>query len=161
MSTGVSPIGIASQDFDSGTCFLPQAERQMIQNNPTAKVTVGLPEDKATWPVYFMQLEAVGLASVPSVVVRPPRLALSPTHLECKLATIVEVGRNHVTIGEVVQMHIADEFYDPVKGYVATEQLDLIGRMHGRGWYARTTDLFEMPRLSLDEFRQLKAAAED
>jgi hypothetical protein len=26
----------------------------------------------------------------------------------------------------------------------------LIGRMHGRGWYARTTDLFLMSRLSLD-----------
>jgi hypothetical protein len=27
-------------------------------------------------------------------------------------------------------------------------RLRLIGRMHGRGWYARTTDLFDMPRLS-------------
>lgn len=27
----------------------------------------------------------------------------------------------------------------------------LIARMHGGGWYARTTDLFDMPRLTYDQ----------
>ena len=38
---------------------------------------------------------------------------------------------------------------DPVKTYVHTEKMRLVGRMHGRGWYARTTDLFLMDRLDL------------
>ena len=49
------------------------------------------------------------------------------------------------------RIHIADDcVLDPVKCYVDTPKLDLIGRMHGRGWYARTTDRFEMPRIDLD-----------
>ena len=70
------------------------------------------------------------------------------------------VGRNLV-VGEVLTAHIRDELIDADKLRVHTERMRLIGRMHGTGWYARTTDLFEMPRLSLDEFRHLKAAAED
>jgi len=107
----------------------------------------------ADFPPEVSELAAVGLETTPSTVVKPPRLALSPVHLECRLATIVEVGRNRVTIGEIVHAHIADEFYDAEKGYVASERLDLIGRMHGRGWYARTTDLFEMPRVNPDGMR--------
>jgi len=34
--------------------------------------------------------------------------------------------------------------------YVHTEKMRLVGRMHGRGWYARTTDLFLMDRLDLE-----------
>ncbi len=36
--------------------------------------------------------------------------------------------------------------------YVHTEKMRLIGRMHGRGWYARTSDLFLMERLSREEW---------
>ena len=42
---------------------------------------------------------------------------------------------------------------DPVKTYVHTEKMRLIGRMHGRGWYARTSDLFEMPRIPVSEWK--------
>ena len=33
-----------------------------------------------------------------------------------------------------------------------TPDLDLIGHMHGGGGYARTTDLFEIPRISYAEW---------
>jgi hypothetical protein len=45
-------------------------------------------------------------------------------------------------IGRVIHIHIRDDLVDPAKLYVATEKMRLIGRMHGRGWYARTSDLF-------------------
>jgi hypothetical protein len=32
----------------------------------------------------------------------------------------------------------------------------LIGRMHGRGWYARTSDLFLMDRLDLESWEANK-----
>jgi hypothetical protein len=37
--------------------------------------------------------------------------------------------------------------------YVKTDQIGLIGRMHGRGWYTRTNDLFLMDRMSLAEWQ--------
>ena len=42
---------------------------------------------------------------------------------------------------------MADELVlDADRCYIDTPKLDLVGRMHGRGWYARTADRFEMPR---------------
>ena len=35
----------------------------------------------------------------------------------------------------------------------------LVGRMHGRGWYARTSDLFEMPRIPVSEWKIKPSAA--
>ena len=41
-----------------------------------------------------------------------------------------------------------------------TPKLGLVGRMHGRGWYARTTDRFEVKRITADEWADRKRAAE-
>ena len=44
----------------------------------------------------------------------------------------------------------------PKRYYVATDKMRLVGRMHRRGWYARTGDLFLMERLSLAESKDGK-----
>jgi hypothetical protein len=40
--------------------------------------------------------------------------------------------------------------------YVRTEKIRRIGRMHGRGWYARTSDLFLMDRLDPESWEASK-----
>ena len=62
-------------------------------------------------------------------------------------------------LGKVVAMHIKDEcVLDAERCYVDTPKLDLIGRMHGAGWYARTTDRFELPRIPVENWRFRDAA---
>jgi flavin reductase (DIM6/NTAB) family NADH-FMN oxidoreductase RutF len=105
------------------------------------------------FPADIGELEQAGLAPAPSVGVRPPRIAQAPVSFECRRITGLSLGGNAMLeIGRVVHIHIRDEFVDPARYYVHTEKLRLIGRMHGRGWYARTTDLFDMPRLSRAEW---------
>ena len=90
-----------------------------------------------------------GLTPVPSDKVAPPRIGESPVAFECKLMHALETGPRQLTvIGRVVQLHIDGAYLDgdPARPRVRTEDFGLIGRMHGRGWYARTTDLFEMDR---------------
>ncbi|MEZ5735531.1 MAG: hypothetical protein R3E09_06950 [Novosphingobium sp.] len=59
-----------------------------------------------------------------------------------------------VVIGEVVAMHVADEFIaDFEKLYLDTPAMKLIGRTHGAGWYARTTDQFMLERPRYDPER--------
>jgi len=67
---------------------------------------------------------------------------------ECRLHSHLEVSPNHlIIIGEILYAHIADEaMLDPAKLYIDTPKLDLVGRMHGRGWYAGTRDLFQIER---------------
>jgi flavin reductase (DIM6/NTAB) family NADH-FMN oxidoreductase RutF len=61
------------------------------------------------------EMAAAGLDSLPSRLVRPPRVKGSPVHFECRLHQIVTLpGRkpsseHHVVIGRVVAVHIDDE----------------------------------------------------
>ncbi len=104
------------------------------------------------FPPEVDEFAEAGLTFLPSVKVKPPRIAESPVAFECERLVIVDVGIDRsVVLGRVVAMHIADDcILDAEKCYVDTPKLDLIGRMHGAGWYARTTDRFEMPRIPLD-----------
>ena len=56
-----------------------------------------------------------------------------------------------LVLGRVVAMHVRDDcVLDAQRCHIDTPKLDLIGRMHGGGWYTRTADRFEMPRIPLD-----------
>jgi flavin reductase (DIM6/NTAB) family NADH-FMN oxidoreductase RutF len=91
-----------------------------------------------------------GLATLPSVHVRPPRIAGVPAAMECSLQAAVTTGpRQVLAIGRVLAFHIDDAFVlDAARGHLDTPAMGLIGRMHGAGWYARTTDRFRMDRPS-------------
>lgn len=105
------------------------------------------------------EMAEAGLTPAASARVVPPRIAESPVALECETFQLIPAGRHTIVLGKVLAMHIADDcVLDPVKGYVDTPRLGLVGRMHGRGWYAKTTDRFEVPRLSPEEWAARKAA---
>ena len=102
------------------------------------------------FPAGIGELEKAELTPLPSVGVRAPRIAQSPVSFECRRITGLSLGpRSTLEVGRVIHIHLRDELVDPAKTYVHTEKMRLIGRMHGRGWYARTTDLFLMDRLDL------------
>ena len=106
------------------------------------------------------ELTEAGLTAAASAKVRPPRIAESPVSFECERLVIVEVGVDRaVVLGRVVAIHIKDEYVlDPARCYVDTPKLDLIGRMHGGGWYSRTRDRFELPRIPVGDWPARKAA---
>jgi flavin reductase (DIM6/NTAB) family NADH-FMN oxidoreductase RutF len=107
------------------------------------------------FPAGTGELEKADLTALPSVGVRPPRIAQAPVSFECRRITGLSLGpRSTLEVGSVIHIHIRDDLIDPVKMYVHTEKMRLIGRMHGRGWYARTSDLFLMDRLDLDTWNQ-------
>ena len=94
------------------------------------------------------EAELAGLALAPSVKVKPPRVAASPAHLECKLLHIVPIGSGpsagNLVIGEVLLIHIDDDVLD-ASGQVDPRKLRTIARLGG-DYYSRSTDLFEMRR---------------
>jgi flavin reductase (DIM6/NTAB) family NADH-FMN oxidoreductase RutF len=114
------------------------------------------------FPKEINELSEAGLHIAPCSKVTPPRIAESPVSFECERLVVVEVGVDRaVVLGRVVAIHVADEFVlDPARCYIDTPKLELIGRMHGRGWYARTTDRFEMPRIDVAEWPSRANAAE-
>jgi flavin reductase (DIM6/NTAB) family NADH-FMN oxidoreductase RutF len=107
------------------------------------------------------ELRAAGLTEAASSKVGVPRIAESPVALECKTFQLVPVGHHTIVLGQVVAMHVRDDcVMDAAKRYIDTPKLGLVGRMHGRGWYARTTDRVEVPRLTYAEWQARQKAAE-
>ena len=100
-------------------------------------------------PPEVSEMELAGLTAVPSLKVTPPRIGESPVAFECKVVQVIDTGTSqYVVVGKVVEMHIDRAFLEGAidRPRIKTEEMRLIARMHGRGFYARTTDLFDMPR---------------
>ena len=100
------------------------------------------------------ELAAAGLETIASTAVAPPRIAGSPVSFECRVLHLIETGPAQlVVIGEVLVAHIQDEFIlDAARHHVDPLAMQLIARMHGSGWYARSTDLFQMIRPTYAEW---------
>jgi flavin reductase (DIM6/NTAB) family NADH-FMN oxidoreductase RutF len=60
------------------------------------------------------EMAAAGLESLPSRIVRPPRVKGSPVHFECRLHQIIGLpgkkptSEHHLVIGQVLAVHIED-----------------------------------------------------
>lgn len=102
------------------------------------------------------ELAEAGLTAAPSKYVKPPRIAESPVAMECELVQIVELGpETGLVLGRILAMHVHDDkVLDAQKHYIDTPNLKLVGRMHGADWYARTSDLFKMPRIGVEEWKK-------
>jgi flavin reductase (DIM6/NTAB) family NADH-FMN oxidoreductase RutF len=94
------------------------------------------------------EAEFAGLEMCPATRVRPPRVAASPVHLECRVNRILPMGDGplaaNLVIGEVLLIHVDDSVLDAA-GRVDPRKLRTIARL-GRDFYCRSTDLFEMRR---------------
>ena len=97
-------------------------------------------------PPEFDELDQGNIATVPSIDIAPPRIASAPVSMECRLYKKVEAGVSMIVLGEVVRLHIADAFIDPANLHVDAVAMELVARMHGAGWYTRSTDRFQMTR---------------
>jgi len=62
------------------------------------------------------------------------------------------VGRGRtIVLGEILAMHFRNGLHDADRNYVNAGDAKLISRMHGAGWYLRSTDLFYVDRAELPE----------
>jgi len=129
-----------------------RTSRAFVVNLVDEAVVEAMVMTATDFPAEESEVEALGLETTPSDVVAPPRLSASPVQLECREAASVQLGQTRVVLGEVVRIHLRDGLLDPERFYVRAEQLRLVGRMHGGGWYTRTQDRFEVPRLTYAEW---------
>jgi flavin reductase (DIM6/NTAB) family NADH-FMN oxidoreductase RutF len=99
-------------------------------------------------PAEVNEFKFGGLSISPSKAIRPPRVAASPIHYECKMVHIFDLGdqpgAGSVVIGRVVHIHV-DESVLFGGDKIDVTKLRPIGRLGGNG-YCRVTDLFKMVR---------------
>jgi flavin reductase (DIM6/NTAB) family NADH-FMN oxidoreductase RutF len=99
-------------------------------------------------PPEASEFDLAKLAMVPSSVVKPQRVAVAPTALECKVMQIIPTGTGpiagNLVIGEVVMLHVNDALFDEA-GRVDPRKLQAVARL-GAEYWCKTADLFELKR---------------
>ena len=123
-----------------------RSTHEFVVNLVDNEVAEAMNKTSASLPYGSDELAAVGLTTLPSSVVRPPRIAEAPASLECTEWGTLEIGENRLIIGLVKRVHVRDELFDPEKLRVLSEQYHPVGRMASPNWYCRTDDRFEMSR---------------
>jgi flavin reductase (DIM6/NTAB) family NADH-FMN oxidoreductase RutF len=98
------------------------------------------------YPPRVSEIEALGIPILPSVRVRPPRIAMSPIQMECRLDKVIPLGRgiNTLYIGEVLAFHLSDRVYDGQR--VDTAGMRPLARLGGP-FYAGLGKIYHRPLL--------------
>lgn len=96
------------------------------------------------------EFEKAGFTKLPSDFVKPPRVAESKAHLECKVLQIIETGTGggaaNLVICEILAMHISEEVLDET-GAISPFKFDQVARLNANFWARMIPEsIFEMPR---------------
>jgi flavin reductase (DIM6/NTAB) family NADH-FMN oxidoreductase RutF len=127
--------------------------REFVINVVNEAVAEAMVVSAVDFPPEINELEIAHLKTEPSLVVKVPRIAAAPASLECREITTMEIGRSRVVLGQVVAIHVKDEFVDPAGPYIRAEELHAVGRMNGLGAYVKTKDaFFSIPRMNYQEW---------
>ena len=94
------------------------------------------------------EFDLTGLATSPSLLVKPPRVALAPWAFECQTLHVLRTNPGqpsggNVVIGRVVRVHIDDSLVDS-RLVVNHSRLPAIGRLGGIS-YCFTRQRYDMP----------------
>jgi flavin reductase (DIM6/NTAB) family NADH-FMN oxidoreductase RutF len=144
-------VGLRDDGSPKDTTCNIQNSGEFVVNLVTEELLGAMNISAADFPPDQSELNAAHLHTAPSVHVKTPRLAESQASLECKLFKAEPLGANTLIIGEVVMFHVADHLVGPrlhIKNFAP------IGRLGSPSAYCRTTDRFELPRMTYAEFEK-------
>ncbi|MDI5967999.1 flavin reductase family protein [Streptomyces sp. SL13] len=102
------------------------------------------------FPRGVSEFEAVGLATEPSLRVKPPRVAASPVALECVLHSTVNLGDSTVVFGRVVHAAVAEEVL--VDGHPEARLMRPLSRL-GKNEWATVGEFKDIARIPYDQLQ--------
>jgi flavin reductase (DIM6/NTAB) family NADH-FMN oxidoreductase RutF len=142
VALGIGPRGGQLKDTSRNIV----ATGEFVVNVVSAELAEQMNHTSLDYVADVDELARAGLQTAPSRAVAPPRIAQSPAALECRVWQVLDAAPQRIIVlARVVAMYLRDEaLLDPARFYVDTPGLHLLARMHGAGWYARTSDLFQM-----------------
>jgi len=142
------PMVVISARFGTDTARNVNATSEFVVNMATYELKDAVNATSAVVPSDIDEAVLAGLEMVPSVLVKPKRVAASPVQMECKLySSIVIPGRledhgHNLIIGRVVGIHIKDEVLKD--GRIDITRIRPLARM-GYLDYTSVQEVFTMP----------------
>lgn len=116
----------------------------VVNITPTAALDV-MNQSSAEYPSSVSEAQVLDIPLVPSTKVKPPRVALSPAQMECRLTQIVPLGTgvNTLYIAEVLVFHVANTIYDG--RHIDSVAMDPVARLGGP-FYASLGEIHKRAR---------------
>jgi flavin reductase (DIM6/NTAB) family NADH-FMN oxidoreductase RutF len=142
------PMVVISARFGTDTARNVNATSEFVVNMATYELKDAVNATSAVVPSEIDEAALAGLEMVPSMLVKPKRVAASPVQMECKLySSIVIPGRledhgHNLIIGRVVGIHVKDEVLRD--GRIDITRIRPLARM-GYLDYTSVQEVFTMP----------------
>ena len=119
-----------------------QRERQMVINTAPADCAELIQETSRDFALEISETEHFGIDTVPSLKVKPPRLARSAIQFECAVEQLIPLGGSVLVVGRVLLMHIAEGLRDTAN-HIDHRRYQPLARIGGRR-YARLTEIIDV-----------------
>jgi len=144
-----SPGGVGPEGASKHSLLNVEATGEFVANMVSLALVEQMVKTSAEATEEVDEFELVGLAKAPSKLVKPPRVADAPIHLECRHWKTIEMPQAgaepcHLVIGRVVGVHIADEVIDD-DGFVDVLRFNAVARL-GYRQYTAVERIFQMQR---------------
>jgi len=107
LGIGKRPDGSAKDSFRN-----IRRTREFVINMVTEENAESMNQCATPFPPGISEVAALGLKTEPSVIVKPPRLAIAPAQLEARELQTLLIGGNQVIMGELLVAHIRDEYIE-------------------------------------------------
>jgi flavin reductase (DIM6/NTAB) family NADH-FMN oxidoreductase RutF len=119
---------------------------EFVINIVNEELAHAMNETAGEWAYHVDEFERAHVTPVPSIDVKPPRVAESPLSMEVKLTQIMPVAETHYTLilGRVIRFHIREGLLRP-NGLIDAAKLKPLARLGGDE-YATIHQVFEMKR---------------
>jgi flavin reductase (DIM6/NTAB) family NADH-FMN oxidoreductase RutF len=107
------------------------ANGEFVVNVATEETLASMHASSAEYPAHESEVKALGLVTIASSQVAPPRLACSPIAMECRLERRLELGetRSGLLIAEVLVFHVAEALLEGNR--VAVDRFRPVARLGG------------------------------
>ncbi len=131
------------------TLINAEATREVVINVVNFDIVQQTSLSSSEYPDGVNEFIKAGFTAIPSIMVKPYRVAQSPVQFECKVNEIISLGTQggagNLVICEIVKMHISESVLDE-NGNIDPVKIDLVSRMGGN-WYSRANQgLFEVAK---------------
>lgn len=142
LAVSVGPRGEALKDTAANIA----ANREFVVNVATEETLAPMHASSAEYPPHESEVAALGLATLASSRVAPPRLECSPIAMECRLERRLDLGetRSGLLIAEILMFHVAESLLDGNR--VSVERFRPVARLGGPN-YATLGRIITQPRV--------------
>ncbi|TVR92061.1 MAG: flavin reductase family protein [Spirochaetaceae bacterium] len=148
---------VQNQDGLKDTLANIQQTGEFVVNTATEPHEVHVNESAINYPRERGEPHELGIETLPSALVLPPRLALAPVALECRLERQIPVGEGPgsatLVLARVLHAYIRDELVNE-RMHVDVKALAPIGRLAGHD-YCYVHEVFTLRRRSFEEHNEV------